>query len=93
MMAGIPSVTTDIPGGRYPVTSTGFGRVVPPRDPEALARAIGELAGSSPDWREQQARLARERFSVTTCLDAYEKLFGSLRDRSPRTALQPTPER
>lgn len=89
MMTGVPSVTTDIPGGRYPVTSTGFGRVVPPRDPDALARAIGDLAGASPDWRERQARLARASFSVTACVSAYERLFCSLRDRADRPVPSP----
>lgn len=79
MMCGIPSVTTDIPGGRYPVTSTGFGRVVPPRDPEALERAILEMAATSQDWRESKAELARKMFSVEACLDAHEELFNSLR--------------
>jgi glycosyltransferase involved in cell wall biosynthesis len=90
MMAGVPSVTTDLPGGRFPVTSTGFGRVVPLRDPLALQKAIGELADVPPAWREQKAELARERFSVTACLDAHEALFNSLlreRDRPVRTGI------
>jgi glycosyltransferase involved in cell wall biosynthesis len=79
MMCGIPSVTTDLPGGRYPVASTGFGRVIPPRDPHALRRAILELAATTRQWRETKAREARERFSVASCLDTYEALFTSLR--------------
>jgi glycosyltransferase involved in cell wall biosynthesis len=82
MMTGVPSVTTDLPGGRYPVTSTGFGRVVPPRDPPALERALLDLARASPQWRHEQARLVRERFSVIASLDAYERLFRSVRDRA-----------
>lgn len=78
MMAGVPSVTTDLPGGRYPVTSTGFGRVVPPRDVPALEKAILELAETTPEWRAEKAALARERFSVRSCLDAHEALFESL---------------
>jgi glycosyltransferase involved in cell wall biosynthesis len=81
MMTGVPSVTTDIPGGRYPVTATGFGRVVPPREPEALEKAILELAGSSPSWRERKAREARARFSVAASINAYEQLFQALRER------------
>lgn len=88
MMCGVPSVTTDLPGGRYPVTATKFGRVVPPRDPEALRRAILELAGVPPAWREAKAREARERFSAASCLDAHEELFTSLRERHPRRALR-----
>src|SRR5262249_31210932 len=44
MMCGVPSVTTDLPGGRYPVQVTQFGSVVPLRDPDALHRAILEAA-------------------------------------------------
>ncbi|MFG1920178.1 glycosyltransferase family 4 protein [Micromonospora sp. NPDC048898] len=83
MMCGIPSVTTDIPGGRYPVAVTGFGEVVPPRDPVALEGAIRRMGAVSPDWRELKAKEARERFSVGACLDAYQKLFESLR-KHPR---------
>jgi glycosyltransferase involved in cell wall biosynthesis len=82
MMCGIPSVTTDLPGGRYPVVSTGFGKVIPPRDPVALADAIVELAATPQDWRERKARVAREQFSVAACLDAHEALFSSLRERA-----------
>lgn len=83
MMCGVPSVTTDLPGGRYPVLATEFGRLVPPRDPAALAAAIQQLAATEPAWREARARQAREQFSVSRCLDAYEELFDSLRERTP----------
>ncbi|QSB12889.1 glycosyltransferase family 4 protein [Natronosporangium hydrolyticum] len=86
MMAGVPSVTTDLPGGRHPVVATGFGRVVPPRDPQALAQAIRELAATTPSWRESKAEQARQRFSVAACLDAYEKLFTSLAEQRRRVA-------
>lgn len=79
MMCGIPSVTTNLPGGRSPVTSTGFGKLVPPRDPEALESAILEMAATSRDWREEKALLARELFSSDRSLDAYEKTFASAR--------------
>ncbi|MBL6275052.1 glycosyltransferase family 4 protein [Micromonospora fiedleri] len=82
MMSGIPSVTTDLPGNRYPVTATGFGRVVPPRDPRALEQAISELATVPRDWKERKARAARARFSVATSLDAHEVLFSTLRGRT-----------
>ncbi|MEW2432269.1 glycosyltransferase family 4 protein [Micromonospora sp. NPDC047644] len=82
MMSGIPSVTTDLPGNRYPVAATGFGRMVPPRDPQALERAISELAAVPRHWKEQKARAARARFSVAASLDAYEVLFTTLRGRA-----------
>ncbi|MEU8268476.1 glycosyltransferase family 4 protein [Sphaerisporangium sp. NPDC049002] len=78
MMAGIPSVTTDIPGGRVPVTATGFGRVIPPRDPAAIFQAIQELRDLPVERRATGARDARAKFGLQACLDAYEDLFQSL---------------
>lgn len=89
MMCGVPSITTDIPGGRYPVAVTGFGRVIPLRDPLALEQAIRELAAAEPAWREEKARQARERFSVAACLDAHEELFTTLRERGGATRSAP----
>lgn len=81
MMCGVPSVTTDLPGGRFPVLATKFGRLVPPRDAVALERAIRELAATGPRWRAAGAEATRTRFSVGVCLDAYEELFTSVRER------------
>ncbi|MEU1726510.1 glycosyltransferase family 4 protein [Nonomuraea sp. NPDC005692] len=75
MMADIPSVSTDLPGGRSPILQTGFGRRVPPRDPALLARAITELAALTPDERAEGGRRARRLYGVETFLDAYEELF------------------
>lgn len=78
MMVDVPSVTTDIPGGRSPVLQTGFGRRIPPRDPTALARAIAELASLTPEERAEGGRRARELYGVETFLDSYEELFSQL---------------
>jgi glycosyltransferase involved in cell wall biosynthesis len=89
MMAGVPSVTTDLPGGRYPVTSTSFGQVVPARDDAALERAILELAASSPAWRAKMADRVRRRFDINACIDAHEQVYGSLREAaSPHRAVR-----
>lgn len=79
MMTGVPSVTTDLPGGRLPVAATGFGRLVPPRNPAALRRAILEMLDTSADWRAAKAELARRLFSIDACLDAHEVLFAAVR--------------
>ncbi|MCG5214580.1 glycosyltransferase family 4 protein [Streptosporangium soli] len=75
MMTGVPSITTDIPGGRVPVVETGFGRLVPPRNPEAILDAIGELRGVTAERRSAGARAAVARYSLNACIDAYESLF------------------
>ncbi|GAA3408879.1 glycosyltransferase [Streptosporangium vulgare] len=78
MMAGVPSVTTDLPGGRYPVLASGFGRVVPPRDPEALRLALLETADMPVSRRAEGSARTTELFGGETYLDAYEEAFLSL---------------
>ncbi len=78
MMCGIPSVTTDLPGGRYPVLATELGRIVPPRDPDALRAALLEVAGWDADVRAGGAKRARDEFGVAGCLDRYAALFTTL---------------
>jgi glycosyltransferase involved in cell wall biosynthesis len=75
MMVGVPSVTTDIPGGRTPVVDTGFGLLVPPRDPVALAGALTEAVGFSPQRRAAGAEAALQRYGLDGCLDAYERVL------------------
>ncbi|MEV7232030.1 glycosyltransferase family 4 protein [Polymorphospora sp. NPDC051019] len=84
MMCGVPSVTSDLPGGRYPVVATQFGTLIPPRDPEALRRAILDLAAIPADWREVKAREARKLFAAERSLDAHEEVFNLVRDRAAR---------
>lgn len=77
---GLPTVATAIPGsGVAWVAGEGeAGRIVPPRDPDALARAIDELM-ADPDERASFARRARERyerlFTRETMLDAVLEVY------------------
>ncbi|HYN97256.1 MAG TPA: glycosyltransferase [Pilimelia sp.] len=75
MMCGIPSVTTDLPGGRYPVLATGMGAVVPPRDPDALRDALLDVLDWDKDTRRRGAAEARRQFGVEGCLDRYAEVF------------------
>ncbi|GAA3620678.1 glycosyltransferase [Kineosporia mesophila] len=83
MMRSIPCVTTDLPGGRYPVQATGFGKIVPPAQPEPLREAILSLAGLDPARRAAGAASATEQFSVQSCLHRYATLFEAVLARSP----------
>jgi phosphatidylinositol alpha-mannosyltransferase len=72
MAAGLPMVASDIPGYREVVRDGLEGRLVPPRDPPALARAVAELlddpetakrfgeAGRSRAWRYSWSTVAGE---------------------------------
>jgi glycosyltransferase involved in cell wall biosynthesis len=74
MLAGVPVLSSDIPGVRQPVAQTGFGTVVPPADPEAITRALLGLQSDPPD-RVAGQRAAHGAFSVPAVLDAYEVLL------------------
>jgi len=77
MASGVPCVSTNV--GDAAKMIGGTGRVVPPRDPNALAGALGEiLALDSDEWRQLSAQ-ARQRalqlFSLPNMVVAYEQLY------------------
>jgi glycosyltransferase involved in cell wall biosynthesis len=74
MLAGVPVLSSDIPGVRQPVVQTGFGTLVPPADEAAIARGLQELYTNPPD-RTVGADRAHRAFSVSNVLDAYEVLL------------------
>jgi glycosyltransferase involved in cell wall biosynthesis len=74
MLAGVPVLSSDIPGVRQPVVQTGFGTLVPPGDEPAIARGLQELYTNPPD-RTVGADRAHRAFSVANVLDAYEVLL------------------
>jgi glycosyltransferase involved in cell wall biosynthesis len=74
MLAGVPVLSSDIPGVRQPVMQTGFGALVPPADPDAITRALRALQADPPDRAAGAAR-AHRAFSVSGVLDGYEVLL------------------
>jgi len=84
---GVPVVATDIRGCRETVDDGVTGRLVPVRDPDALAAAISELAGSA-ELRTRYGNAARakarrefdDRRCVEITLDTYRTL---LEERRP----------
>ena len=61
----VPIVVTDIPGARMLVKSSGFGKVVAPEDPYALAQGIIEVI-------KQKKRLAANHAKALQFLKKYE---------------------
>lgn len=59
MAAGLPAVASDVTGVSELVIDGVTGLLVPPGDPDALARAIGRLA-ADPDLRRRLGTAARE---------------------------------
>lgn len=77
MSCGVPCVVTDVGDSRWIVGDTG--RVVPPKNPEALANAWKELIELSSKGRESLGKAARQRiiehFSLELIVEQYEKLY------------------
>jgi glycosyltransferase involved in cell wall biosynthesis len=77
MTCGTPVVDSDLPGIRQPILDTKMGRIVPPRDPKALAEAIISVLGEGDRYRSNAAEIAM-RFSPQSTAADYEAIFKEL---------------
>lgn len=86
MALGIPLVASSIPGNRRLVHDYSHGRLAPPDDPEALARAIVEQWADF-DRAVHMGRAARRRatheFSIESVARKHMELFHSLIGTAP----------
>lgn len=77
MACGVPCVVTDVGDSKWLVDDTG--RVVPPRDSQALANAWKELIDSGKEERTRLGQAARtriiEKFSLDSVVRQYESLY------------------
>ncbi|MEH2273233.1 MAG: glycosyltransferase [Nostoc sp.] len=80
MSCGVPCVVTDVGDSAWIVSDTG--KVVPPRDPEALANAWKALIDIGTEGREALGKAARQRviecFSLDSVVDQYEVLYDNI---------------
>ncbi len=79
--AGLPMVTTNMPGCRDVVRDGVTGIIVPPRAPQLLARRILELVGDKNTARELGARareLVEREFSLSLVVSRYAALYREL---------------
>ncbi len=74
MLAGTPVVATNLPGVREAVRKTGMGRIVPPRNPSALAEALIDVIGNRAAYVKPRAQIAAC-FNLEDALRQYEELF------------------
>jgi len=84
MSVGLPVVATRVGGNPEIVVDGATGRLVPVRDPAALADAIAFYAGSEGARREHgRAGRARvvENFSLDRMIDGYRRVYEEVLDR------------
>lgn len=74
MLCGTPVVASDLPGVREPVTVTGHGRLATPGDVDDLAAQLLEVL-EHPQRYAPDIPAVRERFSLDTTIDTYERLY------------------
>lgn len=94
MSCGVPVVTTDCGGMREAVSDGVEGFVVPVRDPESMAEALGRLI-NDPELRRRMGEAARQRvlqeFTLERQIDQWMELFESvLAEKAGRAAEAPT---
>lgn len=77
MLCGTPVVATDIPGGRVAVRATGMGRLVAPRDPQALAEGLAEVLVDPARYTRPREEIAAI-FDPVASIDRYEELIVEL---------------
>lgn len=78
MACGVPIVASDVGGMREAIREGEDGYLVPPRDPQALARALQKL--EQPQARRSLGRAARTRIGQSFSLDAQTDRFIELYD-------------
>ena len=74
MKVGVAALASDLPGVRTPVQNTGFGKIVPPRDAEAITRTLVEFEAQPLD-RVAGAAAANEVYSFDKTIDEYLAAF------------------
>jgi len=78
MICGAPVVTTDLPGVRQPVKSTGIGKIVRIKNSQALAEGIIQVLDSSYVVPEGTAISLKEEYSPKRVARSYESLYENL---------------
>ena len=74
MMHGCPVVATDLPGVRIPISLTGMGKLVPPRNTKALAKAIAEVITNRKRFIRPKKEI-QKKFDYQRTMDALESLM------------------
>jgi glycosyltransferase involved in cell wall biosynthesis len=88
MVAAVPIVCSRIPGNDEVVVEGETGRLVPPRDPDALAEAILAML-SDPDGSRRMGLAGHERLRTHFSLDAMVKKTAAVYERLWQEKMSP----
>jgi glycosyltransferase involved in cell wall biosynthesis len=82
MACGTPTIATEV-GGIPEIFGGDAGILVPPKDPDALARALARLLGESARRKEigrEAAQLAHEKYTLDQHTDRWMDFYGAVLD-------------
>lgn len=77
MLSGTPVVASDIPGAREPVSRTGMGELVEPKDPTALANGLLRVLSDMPRYVRSRSEIEAA-YDPKVSIAAYEALMAGL---------------
>jgi glycosyltransferase involved in cell wall biosynthesis/ubiquinone/menaquinone biosynthesis C-methylase UbiE len=77
LLSGTPLVAANIPGARVVLQETGMGRLVTPRDPQALAEGLIEVLSNAERYRPDPVAV-RAVFDLERTVDQYEACMQEL---------------
>lgn len=89
MASGLPVIATDVGGNRDLVDDGRTGTILPAADPDAMARAILELAlgdGLARDMGRAGRETVERRFSMNAMVTTYQNTYDNLLHRSGATS-------
>ena len=72
---GTPVIASDLPGVRQPVLTSGMGKIVPLKNPDALAEAIVETLDSGLVVPQEAIQDIARYYSPEAVAEAYDALF------------------
>lgn len=82
MICGTPVVSTDLPGIRQPVQSTGMGQIVPMKNADALADAIIQELETRTQADSASVAMLVKHYAPETIAEAYQELYQALVDKN-----------
>lgn len=75
---GTPVIATDLPGVRVPVHMSKMGHIVPPANPQALAKALIDVLSKPKPFNNDGAKNLISHASPLAVAEEYEHIFASL---------------
>lgn len=77
MTCGTPVISTDLPGVRQPILTTGMGLTIPPKNASALSQALIDVLDQPNGYGGNREEVIK-RFSPQAIAAQYESLFDQL---------------